>query len=90
MLKKTFKKKDIAEYLIKKTGLSINFSKKLVDDFISIILMNIKLGGFYLKNIGTFHVVHKNKRIGRNPKTKENFTISSRNTVKFVASKKIN
>ena len=90
MLKKTFKKKDIAKYLSKKTGLSINFSKKLVDDFISIILMNIKLGEFYLKNIGTFRVVHKNERMGRNPKTKENFIISSRNTVKFIASKKIN
>ena len=90
MLKKTFKKKDIAEYLSKNTGLSISYSKKIVDDLISIILKNIKLGEFNLKNIGTFYIVHKNERIGRNPKTKENFIISSRNTVKFVASKKIN
>ena len=41
-----------------------------------------------------FNVVFKNEREGRNPKTKEKFIITSRNTIKFKVSetlkKKIN
>ena len=51
---------------------------------------NIKSGEFHLKNIGSFHVISKNKRVGRNPKTKEEFIISPRKTIKFIPSKKIN
>ena len=42
-----------------------------------------------LKNVGTFKLIHKKKRIGRNPKTKEEFLISSRKSVSFTVSKKI-
>ena len=90
MLKKTFKKKDLAINLSIKTGLSINLSKKIIDNLISIMSENIKSGEFHLKNIGSFHVISKNERVGRNPKTKEEFIISPRKTIKFIPSKKIN
>jgi nucleoid DNA-binding protein len=83
VLKKVFKKQDFIEKLSSKTGISKNFSKKLINDLIEIIIINIKVKNFYLKNIGTFNLRFKNERIGRNPKTKKNFIISARNSVVF-------
>ena len=89
MVEKTFNKKDLVKILNIKTGYSINFSKKLVNDIIEILITNIKYGDFVLKNVGSFKLIHKNKRLGRNPKTKEEFIISSRKSISFTPSKKI-
>ncbi len=83
------KKKDLAKNLSSKTGFSLNFSKKIIDDLCSILIECIKTGYLSLKNVGTFKLIHKKKRIGRNPKTKEEFLISSRKSVSFTVSKKI-
>ena len=40
-----------------------------------------------LKNFGTFKILNKNERIGRNPKTKEIHIIKKRKTISFVPSK---
>ena len=89
MYNKNLKKKDLINNLSIKTGFSSNLSKKLVNDLIEIIINNIKENNFNLKNIGTFKIIYKKERIGRNPKTKEEFLISSRKTLSFIASKKI-
>ena len=89
MYNKNLKKKDFINNLSIKTGFSFNLSKKLINDLIEIIINNIKKNNFNLKNIGTFKINYKKERIGRNPKTKEEFVISSRNTLTFIASKKI-
>ena len=83
------KKKDLVKNLSSETGFSLNFSKKIIDDLFFILSECIKTGYLSLKNVGTFKVIHKKKRIGRNPKTKEEFLISSRKSVSFTASKKI-
>ena len=85
MFKNSLNKIDISKNLSKKTGLPINFSKKLINELIE----NIKDGELILKNIGKFRVVKKKERIGRNPKTKEEFIISARKSVIFNASKKL-
>ena len=91
MLKNKLNKKDFIEILSKETGLSKNFSRKIVDDLFDILLFNIKKrGNFTLKNIGTFKTIFKKARLGRNPKTREEFSISSRKSISFVLSKKIN
>ena len=88
-MSKNFKKKDIIRNLNKNTGYSSNFSKKIVNDLIYIIIKNIKIGNLTLKNLGTFKILDKKQRIGRNPKTKDPFIISARKTIKFTTSKKI-
>ena len=87
MLDNKIKKIDIIKKLSNKTGLSLNFSKKVLNDLISIINNNIKSGKLVLKNVGTFRVIKKKQRIGRNPKTKEEFTISSRKSISFISSR---
>ena len=89
MFKKKLKKKDIVKSFSNKIGLSSRVSNKLVDEIINILIKNIKEGHLNLKNIGSFKLLKKKERIGRNPKTKEEFVISSRNSISFVPSKKI-
>ena len=89
MLKKSINKINLINKLRIKTGFSANYSKKLIDDLIKIIILNIKNGNFILKNIGSFKLIKKNKRIGRNPKTKEEFIISARKSISFIPSQKL-
>ena len=37
-----------------------------------------------LKNFGSFKILNKKPRLGRNPKTKETFIISARKTLTFI------
>ena len=90
MHKENFKKKDLIKHVSLNTGFSFNFSKKLVEDLIEIISENIKKDNFNLKNIGSFKILHKKERLGRNPKTNQKFTITARKSVSFKISKKIN
>ena len=86
---KNFKKKDFSELLKKKKGFSLIYSEKLINDLIEIFIQEIKKNSLNLKNIGSFKIVHKKSRIGRNPKTKEIFEISSRRVVSFMPSKNL-
>ena len=82
-------KKDLIKDITLKSGLSSNVSKKIFNDLVNILILNIKKGSLILKNVGSFKVVEKKKRIGRNPKTKEEIIISARKTVSITPSKKI-
>ena len=89
MLKKDFKKIDLVKDLSLKTGYSQSYSKKIIEDLINIFIQNIKSGNLNLKNIGSFKLLTKKERIGRNPKTKEKFIITSRKSLSFTTSTKI-
>ena len=89
MLRNNLKKIDIIKILNNQTGYSTNYSKKLINDLIEIIILNIKKGNLRLKNIGSFKIINKRERIGRNPKTKKEHIISSRKSISFTPSKKI-
>ncbi len=89
MTKSNLKKIDLIKYLNEKKGLSISFSKKIIQDLLDIIIYLIIKNNFNLKNIGSFKLLNKKERIGRNPKTKKKYLINSRKTVSFKASKNI-
>ena len=89
MSNNNLKRIDLAKTLSKKKGFSKLLSKELIDSLISILIINIKKKNLNLKNIGTFKIINKNERIGRNPKTKKIYTISSRKSISFLASKKL-
>ena len=75
---KNINKGNIIKALSVKTGFSANFSKKLIEDLIQIIIQNIKADELVLK-FGSFKLIQKNERVGRNPKTKENFLYHKEN-----------
>ena len=89
MFKNNLKKNDLVNKLSIATGYSKIFSEKLVTDLVKIIAQNIKSSNFHLKNIGSFKLINKKERIGRNPKTKEEFTIIPRKQISFTPSRKI-
>ena len=89
MLKTNYKKIDIIKNLSENTGFSNNLSKKLINDLLDAIIQNICLGNLNLKNIGSFRVIKKKQRVGRNPKTKKEFIITARNSISFTPSKKL-
>ena len=88
MIKNSFDKNDFSLNLSKKKGYSKIFSKKIINNLVEIICSNIKKDNFNLKNIGTFYILNKNERLGRNPNTREVFKIKSRKKIKFKPSKK--
>ncbi len=90
MNKKNLTKLEISKFLSKKIGFSNKVSMSLIDCLIDILVNNIKKNNLSLKNVGTFRLIKKKERIGRNPKTKENFLIFSRNSVSFIPSKSLN
>ena len=69
-------------------GFSKTISETLLEDVFEIILKNIiKHKKVKIAKFGTFTIRKKNKRIGRNPKTKERKIITERNVILFKASK---
>ena len=95
MVKKNFTRKELTNNISKRIGFSKNFSSIIVDDFFeSIIQYLIKSEQIKISSFGTFQVINKKERIGRNPKTREEAKITSRKVIKFKPSsifkKKIN
>ena len=90
-----FTRKDLSKIIHKNVGFSKNLSLKIVDDFFeSIILAIIKSNKIKISSFGTFSILNKKERMGRNPKTGVQARIFSRKVVKFKPSlsfkKKIN
>ena len=79
-------KDDICIFLSRKKGYSVLYSKKIINNLIEILIDEIKENSFNLKNIGTFKILNKKERIGRNPKTKEIYKIKARKTLVFKSS----
>ncbi len=87
MLKKNFTRKNLRDSVHKNLGFSKNISSLIIDDFFeSLIDELIKLNKIKISSFGTFVVVDKKERMGRNPKTKVEAKIVARKVVKFKPS----
>ncbi len=82
-------KKDISINISKRIGLSYSFSSLILEDFIETLIQEICNNKLILKNIGSFKIIKKRSRIGRNPKTKQEYMINERNTLSFKSSNKL-
>ena len=88
MTKVNLTKRDLINTVYMQIGFSKNISENLIDDFLSTVVENLKIEKkLKLSKFGTFSIRSKKSRIGRNPKTKEEKTISNRDVVLFKASK---
>ena len=68
-------------------GFSKKISENILDDVFNLLIENIKKHKkVKISKFGTFIVKHKNSRVGRNPKTKEEKLISARSVITFKAS----
>ena len=81
-------KKDLVNMLYMQIGFSKQISENLIEEFFSLIVLNLKKNKTVkISNFGTFSIRSKKSRVGRNPKTKEIKTISERDVVLFKPSK---
>ena len=81
-------KKDIVKNIISKAHISSNDSKHLLDNLIQLIKNN-RMSKTKISGFGTFHTHITPERLGRNPKTKEKFVISSRRKLSFKSSNSV-
>ena len=83
-------KKDIVNSIYMQIGFSKKISENLLEDLFQVILKNIISDKkVKISKFGTFILRKKNKRLGRNPKTKEEKIISERNVILFKPSKEL-
>ena len=81
-------KKEIVNSIYMQIGFSKKISENLLEDVFQILLNNIIVEKkVKIAKFGTFILRKKNKRVGRNPKTKEEKIISERNVILFKPSK---
>ncbi len=84
-----FKRVDLVRNLVIKKGFSLRLSKNIVNSIIDELILSLKNDDLILKNIGSFKILKKKERIGRNPRTREKYLISERNSISFTTSKKL-
>ena len=83
-------KNEILKKINHNLGIPNVFSENIVNSILEIIIdglnekKEVKISGF-----GTFRILNKNSRIGRNPKTGKEHLIKTRKSVSFYPSKKI-
>ena len=88
MNKHNISRDEIAEALKNEFGFNRKLCLDIVNDIIDIIVEGLQIDNkVKIHNFGTFKLNKKNSRVGRNPKTREEFNISCRNVVTFKASK---
>jgi nucleoid DNA-binding protein len=78
-------KKDIVNNIFSETFLHKSTCKSILESFISVVIKN-KSKKIKISNFGTFCLHQSPERIGRNPKTKVQYSIPPRKKLTFKAS----
>ena len=82
----SYKKEDFIKSLSLNKGFSNLLSKKIIEELLETLSILIKNNDLILKNIGSFRIIEKKERMGRNPKTKENYIIKKQKSLSFTTS----
>ena len=85
----SFGKKDICNNISSKALISKDISKEFLTIFLNLVTSKSKSRIVKISNFGTFYTKNTPQRLGRNPKTKEEFIISKRSKLFFKPSNKI-
>jgi integration host factor subunit alpha len=85
----SFGKKDICNNISSKALISKDNSKEFFREFTNLVISKSKSRLVKISNFGTFYTKNTPQRLGRNPKTKEEFVISKRSKLFFKPSNKI-
>jgi integration host factor subunit alpha len=79
----------LSKIVSEKTGLSIEQSKDIVSTFFETKINILKTNNLKIHKFGTYSKSLSPKRIGRNPKTMEEFVIKSKTRISFIVSSKV-
>ena len=81
-------KKDIATNITSKALFPSKLSQVFLESFIS-ILKKSPANSIKISNFGVFYIKESPERVGRNPRTREEFKISRRKKLSFKASNNV-
>ena len=79
----------IAKQISIEFGLAYSTVYKKIDKILEIWGKEMISSDLSINNIGSFKIKKKNQRVGRNPKTKEEYLIKSRKVISFKKSNKL-
>ena len=79
----------IAKQICIEFGLAYSTVYKKIDKILEIWSDEMTTSDLSISNIGSFKIKKKNERVGRNPKTKEEYLIESRKVISFKKSNKL-
>ncbi|MDR2936599.1 MAG: HU family DNA-binding protein [Rikenellaceae bacterium] len=84
-------KSQLVDAIAKEAGITKAESKKVLDAFTKVTAKTLKSGDkIALVGFGSFSVVDKPARTGRNPRTGATIKIAAKKTVKFKAGAELN
>ena len=87
MSNKNLTRKDLSNKVYQNLGFSKNISSSIIDDFFESLVLELeKFDNIKISSFGTFKIIDKKERMGRNPKTKVDAKITARKVVKFIPS----
>ncbi len=81
-------KKDIVKNISTKAQISTKLGNLILNEFLAIVTKESIKYPVKISNFGTFYLHKSPKRIGRNPKTLQEFIIQERKKISFISSKK--
>ena len=82
-------RESIAKQISIEFGIAYSTVYKKIDKILEIWGNEMINSNLSINNIGSFSIKKKNERIGRNPKTKEEYVIKSRKVISFKKSNKL-
>jgi len=84
-------KNEIAQHMVKDSTIIKNNAIKVIDTLVTVIgdVLKKRDGKVTLVGFGTFKVIEKKAKVGRNPKTGAKINIPKKKVPKFVAGKEL-
>ena len=79
----------IANQLSKEFGIAYSTAYKKIDNILNHLSLKLLSNDLSISSLGSFKINSKNSRIGRNPKTKEEYEIKPRRVVSYKKSNKL-
>ena len=79
-------KRDISKNISSETHISLKESSQILNKLIEIVSIQSAKQDVKISNFGTFYIHNSPKRIGRNPKTKQEFVIPKRSKLSLKVS----
>ena len=88
MKRSNITKDEILKKINSSLGTPLSLSGKILNEILNIIIDGLNSENIVkIKDFGTFKILNKKSRIGRNPKTGKTYSIDARKTVSFYPSK---
>ena len=84
-------KSEIAQHMVKDSTIIKSNALKVIDTLVTVIgdVLKKRNGKVTLVGFGTFKVIEKKAKVGRNPKTGAKINIPKKKVPKFVAGKQL-